>query len=742
MNSPYGQTNNPMIMSVGMMPYGAPVPGMGGGDSLFQIVWKGKWLILLFVLLGLGGGYGYYRFLMPKEFTSISRVLVEKPRTTGPVGLLQPGTTATNYLQQQASILLSREILGAAQRDPNVLALPTFESRNRLEQVFQTLSAKVGKDDIITVSASSEDPNEAAVVVNAVVGAFKRWHETNRQLSTSELLTDLNGRLERSMEELRRKRQELVILEQRNPGILETTQGGIASKTLDALKQEVATARMFTIQQESYYSRLANLESDPNRFRQYVLGQSLAVESPERTRLAESLHKINLQLEELRGGGTVQKSQVTRLENMQQDLAQKIAELDKKFVQEQIAMAGYLKEDAKKRQQELTKLYEAEYAALQKAGGQNSEYELKKSECQMLESLCNTLLSKINSLDLNARLEGLSIHVLEVAVPGRQGPPQMAKILGIGLILGLMTGGGLAFLRDMRDFRVRSADEITAILGVPILGAVPKIPRRGILRRGPRTRLSLNSRESEAYRSIRTALFFGASREESKTLLVTSPGPLEGKTTLVSNLGVAMAHAGQRTLIIDADLRKPMQHRVFARGGRGKGVIDVLSGAMTLDEAIRHTEIEGLDVLESGQPVPNPSELLSSDAFAALLEQVKGRYDRILVDSPPVGVVADAQILAARCGLTLLVLRAQRSSRINTQRARDALSTVSAKVVGAVVNDVHKRDTRYSHYGYGAYSYYHSAHAAKGEPAVRKELPAGVDDPKPQGDSSTAERKK
>jgi len=739
MNSLYGQTSNPM-MNVGMMPYGTPMPGMGGGDSLFQIAWKGKWLILLFALLGLGGGYGYFRFLMPKEFTSISRVLVEKPRSTGPINLLQPGTTATNYLQQQASILLSREIRRAAQDDPNVRPL-TFDPSNRLGEVFQTLSAKVGKDDIIIVSASSEDSKVAAVVVNAVVGAFKRWHEDNRKSSTDELFNDLNVQLNKSMGDFQRKRQELVVLEQRNPGILETTQGGIASKTLDALKQEVATARMFNIQQESHYNRLANLESDPNRFRQYVLGQGLAVESPERTRLAESLHKINLQLEELRGGGTVQKSQVTRLENMQKDLAQKIEDLDKQFAHEQIAMAGYLKEDAKTREQHLTKLYEAEYAELQKAGGQNSEYELKKSECQMLESLCNMLLSKINSLDLNARLEGLSIHVLEVADPGQEGPPQMAKIMGIGLILGLMTGGGLAFLRDMKDLRVRSADEITAILGVPILGAVPTIPRRGLLRRGPRTRLSLNSRESEAYRSIRTALFFGSSNEEGKTLLVTSPGALEGKTTLVSNLGVAMAHAGQRTLIIDADLRKPMQHRVFARGGRGKGVIDVLSGAMTLDEAIRHTEIEGLDVLESGQPVPNPSELLSGDAFAALIEQVKGRYDRILVDSPPVGVVADAQILAARCGLTLLVLRAERSSRITTQRARDALSTVSAKVVGAVVNDVHKRDTRYSHYGYGAYSYYHSAHAAKGEPAVRKELPATVDQ-KPQGDSAAPAKKK
>jgi capsular exopolysaccharide synthesis family protein len=257
-----------------------------------------------------------------------------------------------------------------------------------------------------------------------------------------------------------------------------------------------------------------------------------------------------------------------------------------------------------------------------------------------------------------------------------------------------------------------------------VLGAVPSMSKRGLVARGQRLRFACESRESEAYRAIRTALFFGTPREQAITILVTSPDRLEGKTTLVSNLGIAMAQAGQKTLILDADLRKPMQHRVFSMNGHGRGLTDVLTGTAALDEAIRTTEVRGLDVLAGGPSVPNPSELLSCRTFARVLEQLKQKYDRILVDSPPVGLLTDAQILATLCGLTLLVLRAEKSTRIFAQRARDALLTVGARLVGVVVNDVPRRDARYSHYT--LYGYHCNDHGSNGDRSTTRELPADV----------------
>ncbi len=239
--------------------------------------------------------------------------------------------------------------------------------------------------------------------------------------------------------------------------------------------------------------------------------------------------------------------------------------------------------------------------------------------------------------------------------------------------------------------RIRSQAEITGLLGAPVLGAIPSISRRAVAR-GQKLRFAHGSRESEACRAIRTALLCGMRPAEVSTILVTSPGPAEGKTLLVSNL--AMAQAGQRTLILDADLRTPLKHRAFALKGHGKGLVDVLMGTASLQEAIRPTEIEGLSVLECGQSTLHPSELLNTRAFGCVLEQLKREYDRILVDSPPVGVVTDAQILATLCDSTLLVLRAEESSRVLIQQARDALSAVGVRVAGVVVNDVSKKGSR------------------------------------------------
>jgi len=268
----------------------------------------------------------------------------------------------------------------------------------------------------------------------------------------------------------------------------------------------------------------------------------------------------------------------------------------------------------------------------------------------------------------------------------------------LALVIGIMLGGALALLRDLMDQKLHSAEEISTVLGVPVLGVVPSMSKReSVTERGKKVYLDSKSSWAEAYRTIRTAVFFGAPVGEAKTMLVTSPAPSDGKSTLVSNLAIAMAQAGQNTLIIDADFRKPMQHNVFEINHENCGLISVLAGAITLQEAIRSTKIKGLDILSRGPDVPNPSEILNSNSFAEVLKLLSNKYDRIIIDSPPVTPVTDAQILAAICDITLLVLRADKSTRRLSQQARDGLLSVGAHILGAVVNDV-PRKSRYGYY--------------------------------------------
>jgi capsular exopolysaccharide synthesis family protein len=214
---------------------------------------------------------------------------------------------------------------------------------------------------------------------------------------------------------------------------------------------------------------------------------------------------------------------------------------------------------------------------------------------------------------------------------------------------------------------------------------------------------------AEAYRTVRTAIFFGAPEERAKTILVTSPTPGDGKTTTTSNLAIAIAQAGQRVLLLDCDFRKPMQHRIFGIED-GMGLSDVITGHKTLNQTVKMTGTRGLYVLPAG-PIPNnPSEILHGEMFARVLAKLAEKFDHIVIDSPPVVPVADARILSASADLTILGLRAQKSTRRVSLQAVESLRSVGGRILGAVVNDAPRRRGGYGYYSYG---YYHQSYSGK-----------------------------
>jgi capsular exopolysaccharide synthesis family protein len=205
------------------------------------------------------------------------------------------------------------------------------------------------------------------------------------------------------------------------------------------------------------------------------------------------------------------------------------------------------------------------------------------------------------------------------------------------------------------------------------------------------------SEGAEAYRTLRTAVYFGACAGRARTLLITSPGPGEGKSTTVANLAIAMAQTGRRILLMDADFRRPQQHAIFGLEGE-KGLANVLRGEVTPEEVIEATEIGNLEVLPCGAIPENPAEMLSSSAFAELLAGLRARYDTVVIDSPPAGAVTDAPILSTQVDASVLVVRVGVSSRQGVSEAMDCLNGVGAKMVGVVANEVICR-SRHRYYG-------------------------------------------
>jgi len=215
------------------------------------------------------------------------------------------------------------------------------------------------------------------------------------------------------------------------------------------------------------------------------------------------------------------------------------------------------------------------------------------------------------------------------------------------------------------------------------------------------------SSAAESARAIRTNLTFMGAQSALGTLVLTSPSPLEGKTTVAISLAIALAQGGKKVLLVDTDMRRPRLHRAFGRNAK-HGVSSVLVGAATLDEALQTTEVPNLSLLPCGPIPPNPSELLHTAAFSTLLGQLRERFDHVLFDSPPLGAVTDSAIIAPQVDGAILVMKSEKTTRDAAASAMKQLRNVGANLLGGVLNDVDlaKQEAYYGgHYYYSGYYY-------------------------------------
>lgn len=205
---------------------------------------------------------------------------------------------------------------------------------------------------------------------------------------------------------------------------------------------------------------------------------------------------------------------------------------------------------------------------------------------------------------------------------------------------------------------------------------------------------------SEAYRTLRTNIDFSSIDEKVQVILVTSAGPGEGKSTTIGNLAVAYAQTERSVLLIDADMRKPTEHHTFGVSNR-IGLSSLLSQRSFLDSAIQETSIPNLSVIASGPIPPNPAEMLASKRMASIIEELRGKYDVILIDSPPLLAVTDAQVLSTKCDGVLFVMHQGRVKRENAKKAISRLEKVGARILGVVLNNVKQKKSEGYYYYYG-----------------------------------------
>ena len=322
---------------------------------------------------------------------------------------------------------------------------------------------------------------------------------------------------------------------------------------------------------------------------------------------------------------------------------------------------------------------------------------------QIAQGLAQNFPTLVDDLDNQGRGEqSVVINVVSgpTLLPGAVSPDWL-RYLGLGLGAGLLLGVLFALLRDVLDSSVRDSETVQRITDAPVIGTIAfdADSRRTPLIVGPQAA----SIRAEAFRQLRTNLQFISAARSADVILVTSSLPLEGKSTTAANMALAFVESGERVLLVEADLRRP---RVadYLDLPREVGLTNVLAGQVSLEEVIQPWGTDGLSVLASGSTPPNPSELLGSQRMAEVVAAARERFDKIVIDTPPVLPVTDAVVAAAMADAVVLVVRHGRTSRTQLTVAARALHDVDARLVGSVLNM--KKQSRRERHTYGTESYY------------------------------------
>jgi len=558
---------------------------------------------------------------------------------------------------------------------------------------------------VVNVLVEDNDPKRAALAANAIADEFISFNMEEKRgtsRSASEWLRDqieqLQTRLSQSEVALHRFKRENEIF----TATLEDSQS-IVGRRLSAISDALTRVRE---QRAGLAGKVKTVRAARVQGRLWSLPQVVA--SP----VAQAHRQRALQLGEERAEAEARYGpdhpRLLALEGRRKaalDLA----------AREEERIAGALEieeEQAAATEANLTALLGSAKREASEVNKKEVDFNRLRREQETSAKIVDLVTKRLKDVDLASLLRTNNVRVLDAAEqPGGPSAPNLKLALLAALAVGLILGVGQAFVREQLDNTVKTQEDLEQYARTPFLGLIPAVkpddlepgqtPDLHILRKP-------KSPVAECCRTVRTNLLFLGTEKPLPRLVVTSSGPQEGKTTAVIDLGITFAQSGQRVLLVDTDLRRPRLHRAFDLPGE-IGLTSVLLDESLLGQALQATKVPDLSVLACGPLPPNPAELLHTERFRLLAAELGRRFDRVLFDSPPVGAVTDAQILASAVDGVLLLAKAGKTSKDAVARARRSLDDVDARVVGAVLNavDLSDRASGYYYYYYERYGGYY-----------------------------------
>lgn len=734
---------------VGRLAYGGRTAGVSGNGfhllDYVRVIHKRRWIAMTSFLLVVVGTALYTLTATPLYESSV-QILIESndPNIVDFKGVVDQSQRTADYYQTQYTILKSRTLarrtldklklwdhsyFGATPSVPQAqhgfastlagavdaslawiqgwfaqeapAAVDASETNDQTIAIDRLLKglvvAPIRNSRIVDVRFRAPDARLAADVPNALAQAYIDQNLEQRFVSSKEANEWLSQQLAEQRQHVETSERALQDYRERNDAVSLQERQNIVVQKLADLNAAVTKARTERIQKEAAYNQIRMLQSNrttldtlPAIVSNSFIQQQKAQLADLQRQQVQSSDKLGPRHPEMVKLGLAIETAQSRIDGE----ISKVIESLRNDHQQAVAQ-----------EQSLTAALEQQKGEAQNLNRKEIDYSVLERDASANRQVFESLMQRMKETGVSSELRTSNVRIVDAAeVPKQAAFPRRALSFLISLLVGSVVAIGLAFFAEYLDNRIKHPDEITQYLDIPFLGMVPALkggPAPVGARRGtsPLINEGAPANFSECFRALRTNLLFSTTEPSSRRIVITSTGPGEGKTMVASNLAVAFAQAGERVLLVDADLRRPRVHEVFDKNLK-PGLSNVLVGNAKASEAVLSTSVQGLWVLPAGNHPPNPAELLGSRRATEFMASLSKHFDWVIVDTPPVMAVTDAALVAHNANGVVFVIGNEMTARDAARRAVGQLDQAKAKFLGAVLNRV---DLQQNHYYYSQY---------------------------------------
>lgn len=686
--------------------------GEGGLHFLdyWRVIRSRKEVILAVMLLVVVTGTAF-TLTLPRQYMADARIMVREDAMDIDVFERQyVGGYNPFFMRTQYEIIQSRQILYQVINNLNLQQVwgekahddgTPLTREDAYNNLIHSIKVEQFRDtSLISIQVFREDPEEAARIANEIAAVYRDQRLTAKRQEVKRAIEVLESEMQKQQERVDRAEQELEKV-RKDLGVTVISKGFQADKLrLQQLEADRIAARVDMLVRKARLDQLEALNGDDlmNASSYIVNDQSLMAI---KAQLADSEVSLKVMLENY----GVNHPDVKRLQAAVNELRKKLND----------ALVG------------LKKGLRADYAvALEKYNVLASELETARKsdidaerekflpfdkaerEVEVQRQILDALRSRVAQTGIEIEVPRTPVEITDPAEPpplSRPVSPNIVMNIFLSLILGLAAGIGLAYFIEYLDTSVKTVDDVEKFLGLPVVGVIPQ-KVRPLVEEGP------DSPHAEAYRVLKTNMQFANKGIGAGAFAVVSGGVGEGKSTTLFNLAYICAQLGDKVLIVDSDLRRPVQHTILNMSNRF-GLTNVLMRDVPIEETIKPTNIPNLHFLPSGKLPRSSLGLLNSQRMRELVKNLKARYDYVFFDSPPIMGVTDASILASEVDGVLLVVQYRKYPRIISSRAKRMIENVGGNILGVVLNNINILRDDYYYYYHSYYSHYYQSDESK-----------------------------